>query len=66
MYDEIPYPILVIQKFTDGKVQIDGFTTPDDGLSFYNFIKDHTDLLNLENLQLCVTVREYEPGGIKQ
>lgn len=66
MYDEISYPVLVIQKFDDGKVQIDGFTIPKDGLAFYDFIKDHTDLHNLEDLRLCVTILQYTPGGIKQ
>lgn len=66
MYDEISFPVLVIQKFDSGKVQIDGFTQPEDGLAFYNFIKDHTDLHNLEDLRLCVTILQYTPGGIKQ
>lgn len=66
MYDEIPFPILVIQKFNNGKFQIDGFAEPEDGVAFYNFIKDHTDLPTIEDLRLCVTVLQYTPGGIKQ
>ena len=66
MYDEIPFPVLVIQKFDDGKVQIDGFTTPKDGLAFYDFIKDHTDLSGITDLRLCMTVLQHTAGGIKQ
>ncbi len=65
MYDEISYPVLVIQKFDDGKFQIDGFTTPEDGLAFFNFIKNHTDLSGITDLRLCVTVLQHKEGGIR-
>ena len=59
MYDEIPDPFMVIQKFKNGNFQIDKFTTAEDGVSFYDFIKNHTDLDNIEDLRVCVTVLYY-------
>lgn len=60
MYDQVDFPFLVIQKGKD-RVQIDRFKQPEDGLAFYDFIKNHTDLYNLEDLRLCVTVLMYNP-----
>ena len=60
MYDKVDFPFLVIQKGKD-RVQIDRFKQPDDAMAFYDFIKNHTDLYNLEDLRLCVTVLMYNP-----
>lgn len=60
MYDEIDTPFLVIQKGKD-RLQIDRFKQPDDATAFYGFIKNHTDLYNLEDLRLCVTVLQFKP-----
>lgn len=63
MYGQISFPVLVIQKFTDSRLQIDKFNTPEDGIAFYDFIKNYTDLRDIEDLRLCMTVLQYNPEG---
>lgn len=66
MYDEISFPVLVLLKDNQGRMHINKFNTPEDGIAFYDFIKNHTDLYNIKDLRLCVTVLQHTPeGGIK-
>ena len=61
MYDQMDLPVLVIQEDNQGRNQVNKFSTPEDGLAFYDFLKNHTDLCGITDLRLCVTVLQHTP-----
>lgn len=65
-YDKIDFPVLVIQEDNHGRNQVNKFNTPEDGIAFYDFIKNHTDLCGVADLRLCMTVLQHTPERKKQ